>query len=104
MAIEALSPGKRRKARRTYQVFQLFNVLSFTMLSGSVLTLFALKLGVSNLMIGVISAMVYVAFLFMILGRFTIGRIGIKRQFSVVAATEYSDDSGGPRAGGSIRR
>jgi MFS family permease len=81
MAEEALSAGEKRRGRRDYQVFQLFNVVSFTMLSGSVLTLFALKLGASNLFIGLMSSIVYIAFLFMIVGRFTIQRVGTKRQF-----------------------
>ncbi len=83
MAETGLSSGEKRRGKRDYQIFQPFNVLSFTMLSGSVLTLYSLKLGVSNVFIGLISSMVYLAFLFMIVGRFTIRTVGIKRQFGI---------------------
>ena len=81
MPDQELTAGEKRRGKRNYQIFQPLNVLSFAMLSGSVLTLYALRLGVSNVFIGLISSIVYLAFLFMIVGRFTIRVVGTKRQF-----------------------
>ena len=78
-----LSNLQREKGRRLYQGFQVFNVFSFTMLSGSVLTLFSLRLGADNFFIGVIASLSYLSLLFMVLGRGLIKKLGVRRQFAV---------------------
>ncbi|MBT3275752.1 MAG: MFS transporter [Spirochaetales bacterium] len=81
MADRGLTTLQKERGRRLYLNFQLFNVISFTMLSGSVLTLFALKLGAGSLFIGVISSLVNLGFILIIVGRQFVTRIGARRQW-----------------------
>ena len=83
MSDNGLTPRQKAKGRNTFIGFQALNVIAFTMLSGSVLTLFSLKLGADSLFIGVLSAMMYIGFLFMIIGRQTIRFLGVKRQMGI---------------------
>ncbi|MEI6873766.1 MAG: MFS transporter [Spirochaetota bacterium] len=66
---ESLTPGARARARKHYDAFNMFNASSFVILSGSMVTLFALKLGASASQVGLLNAMTYVSFFFMPLGK-----------------------------------
>jgi MFS family permease len=66
---ESLSPGARARARKNYDVFNALNAGSFVILSGSMVTLFALKLGASASFVGLLNALTYISFFFMPLGK-----------------------------------
>ena len=78
-----LSPYRLAKARDLYNVFTTFNAISWQFLVGNIITLFALRLGASSAYIGLLSALLYVAFFFLPLGRVLTRRFSVVKIFSV---------------------
>ncbi|MDR0730394.1 MAG: MFS transporter [Treponema sp.] len=74
-----LSPFRLSKARDRYNLFNVFNSLSWNFLVGSVITLFIMRLHVSSTFIGLINALLYVSFFFLPLGKV------LARRFSIVS-------------------
>jgi hypothetical protein len=66
---EALSPARLKAARDSFYVFNVFNAVSFVLLSGSFVTLFALRLGASNALVGLLNSFGYATFFFLPLGK-----------------------------------
>ena len=65
----ALSPSKLKAARSSFYAFNALNSFSFVLLSGSFLTLFALRLGASNGLVGLLNAFAYATYFFIPLGK-----------------------------------
>ena len=82
-----LSPYRLGKARDTYNLFNIFNAISWAFLAGNIVTLFALRLGANSTYIGTISAVVYVAFFFLPLGKILSRRFPIVKIYSVTWAS-----------------
>ncbi len=76
MMNQSLSPGELSKARIHFYLFVFFNVISFTLLSGNILTLYALRLGAGSLLVGILSSFLYLAFFCMIIGRQIVPKLG----------------------------
>jgi HEAT repeat protein/predicted MFS family arabinose efflux permease len=74
-----LTPGQIGSARRVFVAFAILNVMSFTLLSGNLVTLLSLKLGASDFLIGLLSSFIYTAYLFMLAGRLIAPRWGMVR-------------------------
>ncbi|MFW5744719.1 MAG: MFS transporter [Spirochaetota bacterium] len=55
--------------RRTFHRFMGFNVLAFSILTGNVISVFALKLGVSNAYIGLLQSFMHLSMVFILAGR-----------------------------------
>jgi MFS family permease len=64
-----LSPGALGRARGLFVLFAVLNVMSFTLLSGNIITLYALRLGAGNLLVGLLSSFMYLAYVFLFVGR-----------------------------------
>lgn len=64
-----LSPGRLQKARNNFYIFNVLNSASFVLVSGSFVTLFALRLGASNATVGLLNAIAYLTYFFMPLGK-----------------------------------
>ncbi|MBN1836733.1 MAG: MFS transporter [Spirochaetales bacterium] len=79
MRSPGLTPGELGRARRVFVLFAILNVMAFTLLSGNLVSLFALKLGAGNFMIGLLSSFIYAAYLFMFPGRLLAARWGMVR-------------------------
>jgi MFS family permease len=77
MSVAALSPYRLGKARELYNFFNVFNALSWNFLVGSIVTLFAMRLGASSTYIGLLSALLYVSYFFLPLGKLLAGRFSI---------------------------
>ena len=73
---QPLSPGELSRARHYFYFFAFFNVISFTLLSGNVLTLYVLRLEASSLFVGVLSSFLYLAFFCMLFGRIIVPKLG----------------------------
>lgn len=73
----SLSPAALKRARDSFYAFNALNSASFTLLSGSFLTLFALSLGASNAFVGALNALGYVTFFFLPLGKRLVRRRSI---------------------------
>jgi MFS family permease len=77
-----LSPYRLAKARDLYNLFNVFNSFSWQFLVGSIITLMALRLDASSTVIGIINALVYVAFFFLPLGKVLTKKISIIKIYS----------------------
>jgi hypothetical protein len=82
-----LSPYRLGKARDNYNLFNIFNALSWAFLAGNIVTLFALRLGANSTYIGIISAVNYVAFFFLPLGKILSRRFPIVKIYSFTWAS-----------------
>ncbi|MDR2632898.1 MAG: MFS transporter [Treponema sp.] len=77
-----LSPYHLGKARELYNLFNVFNALSWSFLTGNIITLFAMRLDASSTYLGGISALLYVAYFFLPLGKVLAKRFSIIKIFS----------------------
>lgn len=66
-----------RKAQRNYRLFIFFNVISFSLLTGSILFLYAIRLGAGTRLLGFLSSLGSVTFIFSMLGRQIVSRLGV---------------------------
>ncbi|MCE5256648.1 MAG: MFS transporter [Spirochaetaceae bacterium] len=64
-----LSPGRLQKARNDFYIFNFLNSSSFVLISGSFITLFALRLGASNAIVGLLNAIAYLTYFLMPVGK-----------------------------------
>jgi hypothetical protein len=64
-----LSPYRLGKARDRYNVFNFFSSLSYALMAGNIITLFAMRLEASSTTIGLLNALVYASFFFLSLGK-----------------------------------
>ena len=78
----SLSPYRLAKARDTFNVYNVLGVLSWCFLVGNILTLFALRLNASATYIGLLNAILYIAFFFLPLGKLLTKRFSIIGIFS----------------------
>lgn len=76
-----LSPDQRERGRTRVLWFTAFNALSFTLITGNLISLYLLRLGASNSLIGVVASFAYVSFFFLVLGRAFVPRVGVIRLF-----------------------
>ena len=68
-AMPELSPGELGRVRARFSLFAVLNVVSFTLLSGNIITLYVLRLGGGSFLVGLLSSFMYIAYLTMLLGR-----------------------------------
>jgi MFS family permease len=80
--VVTLSPYRLGKARDLYNIFSVFNSLSWQFLVGNIITLFALRLGANSTYIGTLNAVLYVAFFFLPLGKALTSRYSVVKIFS----------------------
>ncbi len=79
MSTTPLSPGQIKKGRNTYNLFQFINALSFPLINGSIITLFAIKLGADANFLGILSGFNYLAFTLVVLGKALEPTFGMSR-------------------------
>ncbi len=85
-----LSSEERRRGRAKLLWFGVFNALSFTLLTGNLVSLYILRLGASNGLVGVIASFSYAAFFMLFLGRSLVPRVGVIRLFAWAWAFRYA--------------
>ena len=83
MSGEPLSFSNKRRGRRTFYVFAVFNAFSFLLLSGNLVTLYLIRLGATPSVIGIASAFLYISFFFMIPGKAWVRRVGVVKTFGL---------------------
>jgi MFS family permease len=81
--IETLSPYQLRKARDLYNIFNVFNALSWQFLIGNIITLFALRIEATSTYVGIISALLYMSYFFLSLGKLMAKKFSIVGVFSI---------------------
>ncbi|MDR2516376.1 MAG: MFS transporter [Spirochaetaceae bacterium] len=79
----SLSPYRLGKARHIYNLFNVFNSLSWNFLVGSIITLFAMRMRASSTYIGTLNAVLYLAFFFLPVGKLLARRFSIVRIFGL---------------------
>ncbi|MCL2185413.1 MAG: MFS transporter [Treponema sp.] len=79
-----LSPYRLSKARDVYNYFNVFNAISWNLLVGIIITLFALRLGASSTYIGLMSATFYIALFLLPLGKV------LARRFSIISIFAFT--------------
>ena len=84
-----LSAGEQVRIRRRYYLFSILNGVSFRLLAGNIITLFALRLGAGNTYVGMLSSFIYLAMLFLPAGRPLIKRLGAVRLQATFWAMRY---------------
>lgn len=77
------------KARKLYNIFNAFNSFSFTLLSGNIIILYALRLNANSTLIGILNGLVFSAFFFMPLGKRLVRKQPIVRVFASAWMTRY---------------
>jgi MFS family permease len=82
MSNSALSPYRLGKARELYNIFNVFNSLSWNFLVGSIITLLAMRLNASSTYIGLLNAILYLSFFFLPFGKILARRFSIVKIFS----------------------
>ncbi len=89
MARSGLPPAARRRARKTFNLFTVFNTFSYFLLTGNILTLYLLRVGASSSFIGLVAALPYISFFFMLVGRRMVARFGVVRLFATGWTLRY---------------
>jgi MFS family permease len=79
-----LSPYRLNKAREVYNYFNVFNAVSWNLLVGIIITLFAMRLGASSTYIGLLSSASYVSLFFLPLGKI------LARRFSIIGIFSFT--------------
>ena len=82
----ALTPAEQAAGRRLFIWFSRLNGISISCLAENVLILYALKVGLSDAMTGVVAAFMYLAMPFMLFGKMLVARIGAARTVSAAWA------------------
>ena len=80
----ALSPYRLSKAREVYNNFNIFNAVSWNLLVGIIITLFALRLGATPTYIGLLGASFYISLFFLPLGKI------FARRFSIIGIFSFA--------------
>jgi len=75
----ALSPGELKRGRKSYYALAFFNVLSFQLITGNIITLYAIRLGAGNSLVGLISSFLYISLFFLFIGRWLVKKFGVVR-------------------------
>jgi MFS family permease len=78
-----ISPYRLQKARTLYNIFNALNTICWTFLAGNIITLFALRLEASSTLIGLFTAINYLAQVCLFLGRILARRVPIIRIYTV---------------------
>lgn len=71
----------RERGKKRLLWFGVFNSLSFTLLTGNLISLYLLRLDANNGLIGVIASFSYAAFFMLFVGRTLVPRVGVMRLF-----------------------
>ena len=80
---QALSPYRQRKARTLYNIFNGLNTVAWTFLAGNIITLFALRLNASSTLVGLLTAINYMALSCLFLGRLFARRFAIIKIYTI---------------------
>jgi predicted MFS family arabinose efflux permease len=74
-----LTLSEKAHARKILARYNFLNVISFVLLSGNIITLFALRLGGGSILVGVLSAISYGSYVAIFLGRLLVPKLGAVR-------------------------
>ncbi|HOT63410.1 MAG TPA: MFS transporter, partial [Treponemataceae bacterium] len=79
---EQLSPFKIKRGRRVFDSYSAINSFSFALVTGNTVTLYALALGASSTVVGLLSAFMFLSFYAIPLGKLGLRRWSLVRTFA----------------------
>lgn len=80
--IEQLSPFRIKCGRRVFNMQNAVNSFSFALVTGNTITLYALSLGASGTVVGLLGAFMYLSFFSIPFGKFGVARRGLVQTFA----------------------
>jgi len=87
--VDPLTSFERVRAQRLYYVFSTLNGISFKLLAGSIVTLYAIRLGAANTLVGLFESFMYLSLAFLLAGRPLVARFGAIRVMGSFWAVRY---------------
>ena len=85
-----LTPRQLRVAQRTFTLFSFLNVISFQLLTGNIIALYALRLGANDLLLGVLYSVIPLGQLLPLVGRLIVRRLGTVRTMGIFCIVRYA--------------
>lgn len=86
---EGLTPRQLRVAQRNFTLFAFLNVISFQLLTGNIIALYALRLGATDLLVGMLYSFIPLGQLLPLLGRVIVRRLGTVRTMGTFWLIRY---------------
>lgn len=86
---ESLTPRQLRAAQRNFTLFAFLNVISFQLLTGNIIALYALRLGATDLLVGMLYSFIPLGQLLPLLGRVIVRRLGTVRTMGTFWLIRY---------------
>ena len=87
---DGLTPRQMRAAQRNFTLFSFLNVVSFHLLTGNLIALYALRLGAGDLLVGVLYSFIPLGQLVPLLGRLVVRRLGTVRTMGTFWIARYA--------------
>ena len=87
---DGLTPRQMRTAQRNFTLFSFLNVVSFHLLTGNLIALYALRLGAGDLLVGVLYSFLPLGQLVPLLGRLVVRRLGTVRTMGIFWIARYA--------------
>ena len=84
-----LTPRQLRVAQRSFTLFSFLNVISFQLLTGNIIALYALRLGANDLLVGVLYSFIPLGQLLPLAGRAVVRRLGTVRTMGTFWIIRY---------------
>ncbi len=79
---EQLSPFRIKRGRRVFDSYSAINSFSFALVTGNTITLYALALGASSTVVGLLGSFMYLSFFAIPLGKFWLRRSNLVKTFA----------------------
>ena len=86
---DSLTPRQLRVAQRNFTLFSFLNVISFQLLTGNIIALYALRLGANDLLVGMLYSFVPLGHVLPLVGRAIVRRLGTVRTMGVFWVVRY---------------
>ena len=83
MKTHTLTPGELTKGRKAFFIFLFLNTISFPLLTGNIITLFALRMGAGNILVGMLSSFAFISYIFLIPGKRLVEKMGAVKVYGV---------------------
>ena len=80
---------ERRRTQRRYYTFSVLNGIAFKLLAGSIITLYALRLGAGSTLVGLFESFMYLSLAFLVAGRPLVARYGAIRVMGTFWALRF---------------
>jgi hypothetical protein len=84
-----LLPSEMKQGRKFFNAYQAITCFSFPLVNGSIITLYAIKIGASASLIGILASFNYLSFIMVPIGKALESRVGAGRVFALGQVLRY---------------